>query len=83
MDPFRVGLIFFLLLTALRTRAATGMAVPLGLGVIFIAVLLPLTTAKAAPAAGDFATVVAAGVATNTLILSVFLVSWATWTRVR
>ncbi len=43
-DVFRIGLIFFLLQTALRTRATMGLVVPLLAGVLFVAILLPLTT---------------------------------------
>ncbi|MGW9232882.1 hypothetical protein ACWGPT_18655 [Pseudorhizobium sp. NPDC055634] len=83
MDPFRIGLVFFLLLTALRTRAATGMVVPLGLGVVFVAILLPLTTARTEEQTGDLVMTVATGIAANALILSVFLAAWTVWRRVR
>lgn len=83
IDPFRIGMIFFLLVTALRTRAATGMVVPLGLGVVFIAILLPLTTARDASGTGDIAMAVAAGIAANALILSVCLAAWTAWKKTR
>lgn len=42
-DPFRIVLAIGLVLTTYRTRAATGFWLPLGLGVLFISVLIPLT----------------------------------------
>jgi hypothetical protein len=76
-------MVFFLFLTALRTRASTGMVVPLGLGVIFIAILLPLTTAKDASGTPNLAMAVAAGIAANALILSVLLGAWTAWRSAR
>ena len=40
LDPFRVGLIFFLVVTAHRTRPVMGLRTPLVLGVIFVAAML-------------------------------------------
>lgn len=42
-DPFRIGLLVFLLLTTLRTAHHTGRLVPLALGAAFVAVLIPTT----------------------------------------
>ena len=49
MDPFRIGLIVALVYTMFRTRAATGTAVPLALGVVFVAVILPSTQPTGRP----------------------------------
>lgn len=40
-DPFRIGITIALMLTMFRTRANTGTWLPLGVGVAFIAVLIP------------------------------------------
>jgi hypothetical protein len=73
-DPFRIGLIFFLLLTALRTRANMGLKMPLAMGVVFIAILIPLTTAAASPVNRFEA--IGLGLLTNALILAVMLAGW-------
>ncbi|WEZ81946.1 hypothetical protein P6U16_11780 [Rhizobium sp. 32-5/1] len=83
-DPFRIGLILFLFLTALRTRAAMGLAMPLGLGVVFVAILLPLTTgANTVTDNGARLTMMAWGIVSNAIILGCFVSAWAVWTKVR
>lgn len=42
-DPFRIVLSIGLVITMLRTRANTGTWLPLGAGVVFIAILIPTT----------------------------------------
>ena len=42
-DLFRVGLMIALVVTMLRTSAVTGRVLPLALGVVFVAVILPST----------------------------------------
>ena len=42
-DPFRIGLMVALVFTMARTRAATGTVLPLALGVVFVAVMIPMT----------------------------------------
>lgn len=84
VDPFRIGLILFLLLTALRTRAAMGLAIPLALGVVFVAVLLPLTTGANVAADNEARlTAIACGIVSNAIILACFLSAWTVWTKVR
>ena len=46
LDPFRIGIVIALMLTMLRTAAVTGRVVPLIAGVVFIAVLIPVTLQK-------------------------------------
>lgn len=84
VDPFRIGLILFLFLTALRTRAATGLVTPLLLGVVFVAVLLPLTTG-AAQAVDNNARLMAmgTGLVSNAVILAIILGLWTIWTKLR
>ncbi|MDQ1847610.1 hypothetical protein Q9299_04855 [Gemmobacter fulvus] len=80
-DPFRIGLIIALIYTALRTRAATGMVVPLLAGIVFVAVIIPATaiTSNAAP----FWTQVATGVAANAALLLIGLGIWMGIERAR
>jgi hypothetical protein len=80
-DPFRIGMIFFLLLTAIRTRANMGLWMPLGMGVIFIAILIPLTTAAASPV--PRLTAIGLGVIANAVILAIFLAGWTIWQKTR
>ena len=42
-DPFRIVLAIGLVLTMLRTQAASGTWIPLAAGIVFIAVLIPMT----------------------------------------
>lgn len=83
-DPFRIGLVLFLLVTAIRTRAATGLWTPLAVGILFIAVLIPLTTgAAAAPDNAARLTAMGFGVVANALLLAVMLAGWLGWQRLR
>jgi hypothetical protein len=81
IDPFRIGMIFFLLMTAIRTRANMGLWMPLGMGVVFIAILIPLTTAAASPVNRFEA--IGLGIVTNALILAVLLAGWTVFEKVR
>jgi hypothetical protein len=81
IDPFRIGLIFFLLLTAIRTRANMGLMMPLAMGVIFIAILIPLTTAAASTVPRFSA--IGFGVVSNAVILAIFLAAWTAWEKAR
>ncbi|MCX7890230.1 MAG: hypothetical protein N2422_10985 [Rhodobacteraceae bacterium] len=47
LDPLRIGLVIGLVLTMFRTRAVTGTVVPLLAGIVFVALILPLTTGAA------------------------------------
>lgn len=80
-DPFRIGLIFFLLLTAIRTKANMGLMMPLAMGVAFIAILIPLTTAVASPV--PRLTAIGLGVVSNAVILAIFLAGWTIWEKAR
>lgn len=83
-DPFRIGIIFFLLLTALRTRAAMGMVTPLALGVVFIAAMIPLTLqAGAYPTFADKLLAFGYGLVSNGIILGICLLGWVVTRKVR
>ncbi len=45
-DLFRIGLMLALVVTMLRTSAVTGRVLPLALGVVFVAVMLPSTMTR-------------------------------------
>ncbi len=70
LDPLRIGLIVGLVITMLRTRAATGTVLPLVAGVVFVAVLLPLTNA---PVGVSLMQAVLAGIVSNAVILGIVL----------
>jgi hypothetical protein len=70
LDPLRLGLIVALVVTMFRTRAATGTGIPLAAGVVFVAVVLPLT--QGAGASG-LTRMVAAGIVSNLIILGIVL----------
>jgi hypothetical protein len=70
MDPFRIGLIVALVFTMFRTQAATGTALPLAAGVIFVAVILPSTQGSGAASLTE---AIAAGVVSNLIILGIVL----------
>lgn len=75
-DIFRVGLIIALVVTMLRTRAATGVWLPLGAGLAFVAVIIPLTTGGIAGV--DLPRQVGLGLVANLLVLlPVGAVAWA------
>lgn len=68
LDPLRIGLIAGLVITMYRTRAATGMVLPLVMGVAFVAVILPVSNPKPEVALTDAAL---AGLASNVVILAI------------
>jgi hypothetical protein len=70
LDPFRIGLIVALVFTMYRTRAATGTALPLALGVIFVAVILPSTKPSGTV---PLTQAVLAGLVSNLIILGIVL----------
>ncbi len=69
-DPFRIGLIVALVVTMFRTRAATGIMLPLALGVVFVAVILPTTAGSSGQALTQ---AILAGLVSNTILLGIVL----------
>ncbi len=65
-DLFRIGLIGGLVYTMYRTAAVTGRVLPLVLGVLFVAVMLPATMPNPEVRLFD---AVLAGLVSNTIIL--------------
>jgi len=70
LDPFRIGLLLALLLTARNTMAHTGMVLPLGAGVLFIAALIPLSFSAGAE---NWWTLFAIGIISNCVIVAIVL----------
>jgi len=77
LDPFRIGLLLALIFTARNTAATMGMAVPVALGVVFVAVLIPLTTQSDAPKAAA----IGVGLIANAVLVGIMLAAWAAWRR--
>ncbi len=73
-DIFRIGLIIGLVFTMHKTAAVTGRILPLVLGVVFLAVMLPATMPKAS---ASFTDAIVAGLVSNTIILApVLFLGW-------
>ena len=73
-DVFRIGLIIGLVFTMHKTAAVTGRVLPLALGVVFLAVMLPATMPSPSV---SFTDAIVAGLVSNTIILAPVLgVAW-------
>ena len=70
IDPFRIGMLFFLVMTARNTVRATGTWIPLAAGILFVAVIIPLTFS---PNESNFWPQVVTGLATNVMIVAAVL----------
>ncbi len=79
-DPFRIGLIIALVVTMLRTSAVTGRVLPLAMGVVFVAVILPTTMPSGT---ANLSNAILAGLVSNLIILGVVLVIAALVARLR
>lgn len=79
-DLFRIGLIIALVCTMIRTSAATGRILPLALGVVFVAVLLPTTMSSGSVSLID---AILAGIVSNLVILALVLAVVALVARLR
>lgn len=71
-DPFRLGLIVALVVTMLRTEAVTGRWIPLAAGIVFVAVILPLTTARGL-VEGAMGQTIALGIVANLVLLALVM----------
>jgi hypothetical protein len=81
MDLFRIGLIIALVVTMQRTSAVTGRIIPLVLGVVFVAVMLPTTMPSSTVSLKD---AILAGLVSNVIILlPVLAAAWliARWRK--
>lgn len=80
LDPFRIGLILALVFTMFRTRAATGTLLPLALGVVFVAVILPSTQGSGAASLTE---AVLVGLVSNAIILGIVMALAVFFRRLR
>lgn len=80
-DPFRIVLLIGLVLTMLRTRANTGTLLPLLLGLVFVAVLIPSTMTSHAEA--PFWQQVALGAVANGVLLALIMGLYTAYQRLR
>jgi Na+/glutamate symporter len=75
-DIFRLGLLAGLIYTTERTRAQTGIMLPLVAGILFVAVIIPNTM----PVAGvDMVSAMVTGIISNAVIVAVFWFAWSTF----
>jgi hypothetical protein len=73
-DVFRVALIIGLVFTMHKTAAVTGRVLPLAIGVVALAAMIPATMPSASV---SFKDAFLAGLVSNTVILApVLLISW-------
>jgi hypothetical protein len=79
-DLFRIGLLIGLVYTMHRTAAVTGRVLPLALGVVFVAVILPTTLPQPNVTLMDS---ILSGLISNTIILAPVLLVAAFITRKR
>lgn len=80
-DPFRVVLLIGLVLTQRRTAATTGLVLPLAMGCIFVAVLLPMAMNFGAEAGLPKA--IGAGLVANVILLIPMLLAAYLWDHSR
>lgn len=80
-DPFRIALIVGLVYTMYRTRAQTGTLVPLAAGVLFVAVMLPMTMGTGE--GRSMGQAVGLGLVANLGILAVVMGVWQAVLRLR
>jgi hypothetical protein len=79
LDPFRIGLLLALAITSVNTSQQTGRAIPLLLGALFVAVLIPVTLRSETT---GMVTAIAVGVVANAMLLGIIMAAawgWARW----
>ena len=81
VDPFRIGLLIALFATMQRTRGATGIWLPLALGIVFVAVLIPITMQAVLPV--PLWQVIALGILANGMLMAAVMAAWALFLRSR
>lgn len=78
-DPFRIGLLIALVLTAVNTAPNLNRWIPIALGIVFVAVLIPYSFGSSDDVAKAFA--VGVGLVSNITLLAVMLGAKALYTR--
>ncbi len=81
LDPFRIGLLVALFATMLRTEAATGTFIPLLAGIVFVAIIIPVTLQTDLPA--PLWHVIAVGILADTIIVVIIRAVWTLYLRTR
>ena len=81
-DPFRIGLLIALIFTMQRTRAATGIWLPLAAGALFVAVIIPVS-AQTGGLPVPLWQMVAVGLVANAVLLAIALAAWEAYQRLR
>lgn len=76
VDPFRIGLLIAMVYTAKNTAAQAGQLIPVLLGIVFVAVLIPMTLGSAN---ADRTTAIGVGLLSNAIIVGIV---WAIWEAV-
>lgn len=76
LDPFRIGLLVALVVTAYNTAGSVGVAIPLVLGAVFVAVLIAITMQSEEVAR---TTAILTGLAANAILLGMILAVRAVW----
>lgn len=80
VDVLRIGMLIALMFTMLRTQAVTGTILPLAAGILFVAVIIPLTNPTSdAPMWMQVAT----GIVVNAVYVGIGLAAWTFWKRGR
>jgi hypothetical protein len=80
-DPFRIGLLVALLFAAANPGRALNRWLPIALGLVFVAVLIP--TAMASDSDGAVTAEIGVGIVSNAIILGLMLLGQAAFDRFR
>lgn len=79
IDPFRIGLLAAMALTAANTAQTLNRWIPIALGIVFVAVLIPYSIG--ANASIDTTTTVLVGIVSNATITAVLMGAKAAYSR--
>ncbi|WP_269931623.1 hypothetical protein [Aminobacter sp. HY435] len=79
IDPFRIGLLVALVLTAASTAQTLNRWIPIALGVVFVAVLIPFSIGASSTV--DTTTAVLVGLVSNVTIAAVLVGAKAAYSR--
>lgn len=80
MDPFRIGLLIAMLYTARNTAAQAGRLIPILLGLVFVAVLIPTAFGSAN---SNNTQAIMVGLLSNAIIVAVVWGLWEAFVRLR
>jgi hypothetical protein len=80
-DPFRVGLLIALLFTAANSSGIFNRWLPIALGLVFVAVLIP--TAMASDEAAPVTAQIGVGLLSNGIIVGIMLLAEAAFNRIK